>query len=348
MDLDRCLQPDSGYLHDILEQPAALERTLCALQAPALVGRFQSELGGRSFPRIVLTGMGSSCHALHPLHQRLVARGMPAWVVETSELLYVQPELIVPGSLVVAVSQSGRSAETVRLLDTLAGREVAVVGVTNTAGSPLACGAHLSLCTCAGEEFSVSCKTYVAGLLALSWLGDVLCGQSPAGRYDGAAEALAGYLYNWRRHVTFLLDELAGVEDVFYTGRGSSLAAVYTGGLITKESTHVHAEGMSSAAFRHGPLEMVGGRSYVLVFAGQPPVAALNVQLAADITRMGGRGGVVSFGGGEGVFDLPPVAADLAPLLEILPVEMFTLALAALRQRTPGVFELGAKVTTTE
>ena len=117
----------------------------------------------------VLTGMGSSFHALHPLHVRLIGRGIWSTLVETSELIHHQLELLGPGTLLVVVSQSGRSAETVRLLEAKSGSPV--VGVTNTAGSPLATAADATVFTRAGEEASVSCKTYVAALLALAWLG---------------------------------------------------------------------------------------------------------------------------------------------------------------------------------
>ena len=85
-----------------------------------------------------------------------------------------------------------------------------------------------------------------------------------------------------------LLPLLDGIQDIFVTGRGDSLAAAGTGGLILKESTRRHAEGMSAAAFRHGPLEMAGGSVLVLIFEGDESVAPLHRRLAHDIVSGGG------------------------------------------------------------
>ena len=174
------------------------------------------------------------------------------------------------------------------------GREgSALIGVTNTAGSPLAAGADAVLLTYAGEEFSVSCKTYVATLAALRVLGAVWCGGGAGACRAGlvqASGAAAQYLEGWREHVDQLawLMNTADMTQLFLVGRGASLAAVLTGGLILKESTHTAAEGMSSAAFRHGPLEMAGPGTVVLVFGGDGTFHDLTRRLCERYPQVGG------------------------------------------------------------
>lgn len=127
-------------------------------------------MGGRttaSLGRIVLTGMGASYHALYPLHLRLTRQRLPALLWETSELIPVADDLFDSDTLLIAVSQSGRSAETVRLLDRPGCRPL-TIGVTNDGESPLAAKSHVVLPLRAGTECSVSCKTYVASLLVLA------------------------------------------------------------------------------------------------------------------------------------------------------------------------------------
>jgi glucosamine--fructose-6-phosphate aminotransferase (isomerizing) len=142
---------------------------------------------------------------------------------------------------------------------------------------------------------------------------------------------------------------LRGVEHIFLAGRGASLAVCGTGALICKESAHVHAEGMSAAALRHGPLEMLGPGCFGLVFAGDAATHALNFKLYEELLAIGIPAGWVDSGpDSDSPFILPAAPARLRPILEILPVEMMTLALARLRGRTAGVFERGAKVTATE
>lgn len=340
-----------GYLHDILEQPAALEATRLGLEAEFDLGDLPARLARGEFQRIVLTGMGSSYHVQYPLFYALAARGLPAVMIETGELIYHAPGLLAAHSLVVAVSQSGRSAEIVRLLDQVAGRDVTVLGVTNTAGSPLDQRSAARLLTRAGAEATVSCKTYVASLLALRWLAAGLTGAGlEEARLEArlAAQAVHTYLEGWQEKVSALEHELRDISHLFLAGRGPSLAASGTGGLITKESAHVHAEGMSSAALRHGPLEMLGSDCFVLVFGGEDGTRALNARLYAELRASSLPAGWVDFAPESGVFNLPPAPESLRPLLEILPVEMITLALAHLHGHVPGAFTRASKITTTE
>lgn len=344
-------QLTSAYLSDILQQPAALQATDRRFQAGLGLGDIPRRVAAGEFRRIVLTGMGSSYHVLYPLFYSLVRCGLPAMMMETSELLHHAPALLETGTLVVAVSQSGRSAEIVRLLDTAGRRGMAVLGVTNSAGSPLDRLSTACLRTEAGEEATVSCKTYVCSLLALQWLAAALTGATfEAVRLTSAlaADAAQAYLTHWRQHVAGLVEQLAGLEQLFLAGRGSSLAACGTGGLIIKESTHVHAEGMSSAALRHGPFEMLSAKTFVLVFAGEASTRALNAALYEDLRVLGVPAGWVDTSNPGGAFNLPLPDEALRPILEILPVEMITLALARLRGRTAGNFERATKVTTIE
>jgi glucosamine--fructose-6-phosphate aminotransferase (isomerizing) len=290
------------------------------------------------FVRVVLTGMGSSLSALHPLAIRLVEHGITAIVIDTSELVHAMPRLLDPTTLVIAVSQSGRSAEIVRLVEDPRG--ATLLGVTNTADSPLARRANAIVLTHAGEESTVSCKTYVAALVALDFVGDHLCGDRSAAE---AIPTMRAYLERWEEHVAELMSLTLGTRDVFFAGRGESLAAAYTAGLIVKESTRVHAEGMTSAALRHGPLEMAGDHVFALVYEGHSRVAALNAGLVADLRRAGARAELVSASAPRPSLRVPSV-----PVLEILPAQMLSLALAAHAGIEAGRFVHATKVTATE
>jgi glucosamine--fructose-6-phosphate aminotransferase (isomerizing) len=118
--------------------------------------------------------------------------------------------------------------------------------------------------------------------------------------------------------------------------------------LIVKESDHFHAEGMSSAAFRHGPFEMLGSETFVLVFAGDPRTRDLNQRLLDDIHEQKGRAELVDQDASLPCCRIAEHGPSVRQILEILPVEMITLALAVQAGREPGRFELASKVTTTE
>lgn len=338
---------ENAYVRDLLNQPEALRHTLQGLERSGALQSIADRLQRGEFRQIVLTGMGSSLYALHPLLLELVGRGWLASMVETSELAHYLTRALAPETLLIVVSQSGRSAEILRLLERNARRAV-VVGVTNTPASPLAEASDAVVMTRAGSESTVACKTYVASLVVLGWLGGVLTGNDRRELLEAAPGAAASYLEGWEEHVRDARDQMAGVKHLFLAGRGTSLAAAGCGGLIIKEAAHFHAEGMSSAAFRHGPLEMAGSGLFLLVFAGDARTAELNERLAADVTAAGGRAAVVSDRAPAGVFRIPAHPAEIRPILEILPVQMITLALAALTGREPGAFSRATKVTAVE
>jgi glucosamine--fructose-6-phosphate aminotransferase (isomerizing) len=316
---------EGAYLRDILDQPRALDETLAGLAVPKTLHQLAVRLQEGKFKTVVLTGMGSSFHALHPLNIELVNHGFTAMMVETSELLHYRSRLFDPRTLIVAVSQSGQSAEVVRLLEINRGKS-SVIAVTNTPGSPLAERADATILTQAGQEFSVSCKTYVTALMALQWFGAVVCKrdlQRTRQELETAGSAVRDYLGHWKEHVHDLAQMLKGTR-------------------------HLHAEGMSSAAFRHGPFEMLSDETFVLVFAGEHKTRDLNQRLFEDVREERGRAELVSEGAASPSCALPSAPRFIHSILEILPVQMVTLALAAQAGREPGRFELASKVTTKE
>ena len=341
---------EGRYLQDLLDQPRALQDTLETLERPKHLLDLSLRLNRGKFQRIVLTGMGSSFHALHPLNLQLNSHGFTSIMLETSELIHHNARFFDPKTLVIAVSQSGQSAEMIRLPKVNRKRS-AVIAVTNTPDSFLAEHATVALFTHAGREFSVSCKTYVAALMALKWLGDILCqrnARESRRELDHVAPAVTSYLAGWKAHVASLTETLSRTRYLFLVGRGASLAAAGTGALIVKESDHFHAEGMSSAAFRHGPMEMLSEETLVVVFSGDDKTRDLNHGLLADIQKAGGRAELVGETSSLDCFRLADHGRSIRAIVEILPIQMITLALAALSGREPGKFERATKVTTTE
>jgi glucosamine--fructose-6-phosphate aminotransferase (isomerizing) len=337
-----------SYLNDLLDQPRALQATLDSLkQLPPLTSFFNG-LKSDKYRRVILTGMGSSYHGLYPLQLRLFPLPVGIIRLETAELIHYASELIDPANLVVAVSQSGESAEVVQLVELTHGR-VDLIGVTNTTGSALAEQASLAILTCAGEEASVSCKTYISALAALIWLGDQLSGEHT--QFDtlvDTSEKVDQYWSGWPGSVEVLRQRLSGIENLYTLGRGSSLSAACAGALIIKEAARFGAEGMNSAAFRHGPLELVSENTLVIVYQGAGTTAALNAKLAQDIMACGGLVDQVMLGEGSPPFNLPMVSLPALPILEIQFAQMVSLALAELQGFEAGKFLHASKVTSVE
>ncbi len=338
------------YLRDLLDQPAALADTQAMLRTQSFPAEIPQRLAQSGFDRVILTGMGSSLHALQPLRLRLAAAGHAPFLIETSELVHALPGLVTARTLLIIVSQSGASAETVRLLEQ-APSGCYRVGVTNTPGSPLAQSAHAVVYTRAGHEASVACKTYLTALIALDWLGAGLLGEDIGRIHDDLGHlhrTVAGRLEDWAAQVAAWQAEMRGARCLFLAGRGVSLATVGSGGLILKESSHFPAEGLSSAAFRHGPLEMLGPDVALVVLAGAANSIPLNRRLAQDSAKAGGKVVLLDPEAPQPAFKIPEVPDRLLPVVEMLPVQMLSLALAALAGREAGRFEHGSKVTTIE
>lgn len=341
---------EGAYFRDIQDQPKAVADTVAAFEERRDLRALGTLLADGQFRRVVLTGMGSSLHALHPLALQLVSARATPVLVETSELVHYAEGLLDGGSLIIAVSQSGRSAETLRLLDLAEGRAT-VVGVTNDPESPLARRPAHRLLLTAGAEATVSCKTYLATLTGLAWLGGHLSlADLPALRKQlgDAASTLTKWLATLKDRVNAMAADLEGVRDVFIVGRGPSLAAAHTAGLVIKESARVHAEGLSCASFRHGPLEMARPDVLVLVLEGAEPTSALNLKLVEDVRAAGGRAVLIGKSAPAGPFQIPKVPESVRPLFEILPAQVLSLALAARSGVEAGKFEKASKVTATE
>lgn len=344
------------YLSDILSQPDALQKCLSELRHRPALTTARARLSSGHYRRIVLTGMGASHSAAIPLLYRLLRHGFAAHLIETSELVHHLAELIAPDSLIVAVSQSGQSAEIIDLLD-LAGGRADLIAITNDEKSPLAVYSRVFIPLRAGPEYTVSCKTYLNTLAALTALGDDLTGEAAhaAAQLPALSDAPAkieAYLAAWGDHIARLKACMASAENLFLLGRGDSLAAAHTGGLIIKEAARFPAQAMSCAAYRHGPIEITTPATHVVIFAGPLSVRQFNQNLADDIRQFGGAAYLVNAGdsviGAEvlPVFNLPRAPLPAMPLLEILPAQMLSVALADRAGHEAGVFRFAAKVTT--
>lgn len=341
---------EGPYLQDILDQPRAIRDTVATLAHSDKLNDFIGNLSPSSYMQIVLTGMGGSYLILYPLYLTLVELGYPVRMVETSELLHFMSSLLNSWTLLIVASQSGRSGEILRLLKYGADRPT-ILAITNDASAPLAKEADVVALIQAGPEASGACKTTTATLAALTWISGSLSKREFSATYnliEQAAQAAEKYLAHWRDYVASLMPELRGVCHLFITGRGTSLPAAGVGGMLMKETAHFPAEGLGSAAFRHGPFEMLNEECFVLVFAGDAAVKSLNGSLVDDVRRTGAKAELVASDADIRALRLPEVAREIRPIVEMLPLQMVSLALAALTGREAGKFERIEKVTTDE
>ena len=343
------------YLSEILEQPSIIENLVADFESDEISALARDLLDGR-FRRIVLTGMGTSLYSTMPLQMILThATITPVERWEAAHLLHYGAHLIGPDTLLIAVSQSGESAEIVNLLD--AGIQPAhLISVTNGPDNTLAKAAQLLLLTRAGEEATVSTKTYTATLALLHLLGQQLVGKD----VNAAKESLLRVTADMRAMLSnsaAMIDQLGnflGQRDTLaFIGRGYTMATVYTAELITQEASKVFAKGYTGGEFRHGPLELVRDGFCAVIFLGADHTRGLNEKLAAQIAELGAQ--VVLIGPeppeipGK-VLNIPIPTHDPSRLsiLSILPAQLMTIPLARANGFEPAVFTNASKVTRSE
>jgi glucosamine--fructose-6-phosphate aminotransferase (isomerizing) len=337
------------YLRDILSQPASLRAALEHYSTSAM-----EDLNLADFDRIIISGMGSSCYAPYPAFIQLSKQSVPVQLLNAAELLHSLHGLIGSRSLLWLNSQSGRSAELVHLLDHIQSHPPAhLLTFVNDVSSPMGQRADTCIPIRAGEEATVSTKTYT-NMLAVNLLaavqlmgGDV---NSAVEQMKAAADFMESYLANWEARVQELDSKVGEFDELFLIGRGASMSAVWNGSLINKEAAKIAFEGMHAADFRHGPLEIVSEGVTALIFAGSSQTAALNRELAREILSYGGKAiWLDSVSDPEYSTILFPETSDLTrPLVEILPMQMLTLAMAKRKNIEAGKFRHVSKVTDRE
>jgi glutamine---fructose-6-phosphate transaminase (isomerizing) len=351
--------PDQ-FLAEIGAQPEALRRAAEALARQR--GSLSSLREAVREPRdLVFTGMGASYHACYPAINELAGRGIQALLVDTAELLHFRRPMLDPSTVVVAVSQSGESAEIVALAADLRRRRSGplVVSVTNGLDNSLAREARVGLDTGAGPETGPSTMTFGASLVALSGVAHMLLGADPGAAIDRtrataevAAEAAQLLLTGAETRAEELARWHGGRGFTVLLGRGPARAASEMGALILKEAAGIPAEALQAAQFRHGPLELAGPDLAVVVMATEPEALELDLGLAGDVAQTGAAVLVVSRAGEapEGTRAVPTGSVDrtLLPAVSIVPVQLLAWRLAVESGRAPGVLTRATKVTTRE
>ena len=221
------------------------------------------------------------------------------------------------GQLLIAISQSGRSPDIVGTARRARDQGACVVAVVNDPGSPLAHEADYCLHIAAGPEHSVAAtKTFMLSVTAMldfvaTWAGDDRLSKHLS---DIGSQLAASWELDW----SAALAPLTGASSAFIVARGHALGVAQEVALKLKETCSLHAEAISAAEIRHGPMALVGP-GFPVIFLGQSDQSqAATLELAKEFSARGAR--VMQSGLGEPIGTvLPHVDADAAvvPLLQL-------------------------------
>jgi len=335
---------------ELREQPDALR----ALAAYYCGGEGEAQLAAlRGMPAPLLTGMGASYHAALVMAPYFHHLGIHATVVEATELLNYRSDALADAARLVYLSQSGMSGEIAPLVARLS-PETALIGITNDPDSTLARAAAVTLPLHAGTETYVACKTYINSLALLWLLARAVSGAWDSSERDtlaGIADHLAALIAHEPVTATQWLDALADAPRLVFIGSGPHAATARQAAMMAAEWAKQLVLFTSVGAFRHGFIEVIQPGDGVVIFAPPGPSHASAHVLAQELTGYDVHVLLVEHGAMYTPDETPTItgtSADTeyrAPLLDIIPAQLFVHALAAHRGILPG-FRYIAKVTT--
>ncbi len=246
----------------------------------------------RSSRHIVLSGMGASLHACLPLQTYLAVRGVACSVIETSELLHFQSNVLTADTALVLVSRSGESVEAVELLRKVQ-RNCKVVGIINVPGSSVARQATRAILVNSLPDQLVAIQTYTGTVVTLLLLGAAYEQQmdgSPKSDLERTIEVLTRCVPEWYRFSGSWPGFFANNVPMYLLGRGPTMASVQTGALLLQEVAKVPAVPMSVPQFRHGPVEVIHDQFRVIIFGTQRATEDLEDTLGDKILGDGRQG----------------------------------------------------------
>ena len=344
-----------GYPHfmlkEINEQPTAITATVSPrvedgmpdLRIPQLTDEVLRGIG-----TVHLVGCGTAMHAgmVGKAAIETLAR-VPAEVDIASEFRYRDP-ILNPNDLVIIISQSGETSDTLAALKLAKGRGVPVLAIVNVVGSSIARAADYVLYTYAGPEIAVaSTKAYMVQLCVLYLFALRLAyarGRLSAAetrRYTAqllrAPEIIKARLADCNQ-IKYLASRYMNTQSCFFIGRGFDYSLSLEGSLKLKEISYVHSDAYAAGELKHGTISLITDGVPVIALATQKQVYEKTISNAKETRSRGARvllfttkDAVVPEGVADAVVRLDEYEDILMPLQLIVPLQLFAYYMAVLR-----------------
>jgi glucosamine--fructose-6-phosphate aminotransferase (isomerizing) len=345
----------AGFKHfmlkEIFEQPRALEDTLRGRLDRENGDVLTTEIGltdddAREIRRVVLLACGTSHHATVAGRYWIEELAKVPAIAELASEFRGRDAVVGNGDLVIAVSQSGETIDTLMAAKAAKERGAKVLGIVNVNGSAIPRLADASFYTHAGPEIGVASTkcftTQLANLLMFSiWLGRR---RGTLGEAESAAllEGLARvpHLIEERLKPTYeaigeMVREFSTARDVLFLGRGLSYPMALEGALKLKEISYVHAEGYAAGEMKHGPIALLEATVPVIVLMprdGHYERVASNLQEAK--AREAKIIGITTAGDSEAqalcdaVIEVAPTHEILSPFVTVIPLQLYAYCMA--------------------
>jgi glucosamine--fructose-6-phosphate aminotransferase (isomerizing) len=337
-------------LKEIHEQPRvisdALAGRLLPQQADVRLDGF--ELPVADIKKIVIVACGTSWHAAlcgKYMIERLAK--IPVEVDLASEFRYREP-IIEPGTLAIAISQSGETADTMAALKEAKRLGARTLAICNVVGSTIARAADDVIYTHAGPEISVASTKAFTSQLTILVLLSLYFGKRRGVLADDRIRQLIEELSAVPQAMAQLLGQLPAVRiiarrymharDVLYLGRGLGYPVALEGALKLKEISYVHAEGYASGEMKHGPIALVDETLPVVVLALRGPGYEKVLSNLAEVRARGGKIIALATVGDHEIVDMaddvvmvPDVDEIFQPIVACVPLQLLAYHIADLR-----------------
>jgi len=345
-----------GYEHfmlkEIYEQPDSI---LNCLRGRVSREENSVRLGGirehietlRAAKRIIICACGTSWHA-GLVGERLIedlAR-IPVEVEYASEFRYRNP-IIGEGDVVIVISQSGETADTLAALREAKLRGALVMGVCNVVGSSIARETHCGVYTHAGPEIGVaSTKAFTAQVTVLALIALSLGYRRTLS--DAEVKAFIHELYLLPEKVRRILSQnelivqiahtFKDARNFLYLGRGYNFPVALEGALKLKEISYIHAEGYPAAEMKHGPIALIDENMPVVFIATKDAIYHKVISNIEEVRSRKGRVIAIATEGDEAINDLaefvirvPETLDALLPILTVVPLQLLAYHIAVMR-----------------
>ncbi len=339
-------------LKEIFEQPESLRNTmrgrlLFADGSAKLAGLDSNRLELRNLNRIIITACGTSYYA-GMVGEYLIEdlAGVPVEVEYASEFRYRNP-IIKPGTLVLVISQSGETADTLAALREAKTKGATVLGICNAVGSTIARESDGGVYLHAGPEIGVaSTKAFSSQVTVLAMIALLLGRERRVSAEQGIefAQAIADIpkLVEETLRLSPAIREIAqkytDSRNFLYLGRHYNYPVAMEGALKLKEISYIHAEGYPAAEMKHGPIALIDENMPVVVIA---PKDSLFDKVLSNVREIKARGGRIIAVTTEDCTELSKYADDvifvpkvnpmLMPLITCVPLQLFAYHIAVLR-----------------
>lgn len=360
---------DDFMLKEIHEQPRAVRETLRGRFSPrgALVldEMRMSDDEVRAIDKVFVVACGSSFHA------GLVAKyaiehwtRIPVEIDVASEFRYRDPVLDA-NTLVVGISQSGETADTLAAVRYAKRQGAKVIAITNLVGSSITREADAVLYTHAGPEIGVAATKTLTTQMAALWLLALWIAQTTGTMYPQEVRTMIGHLQQLPDQIASVIADDSNIRNIaekfcdaptfLFIGRGVGYPVAMEGALKLKEISYLHAEGFAAGEMKHGPIALLEEGVPVVAVASKSHV---HTKLLSNVEEAKARGAKIIAVSNEGdeevraladeVMEVPPTMQLLSAALDVLPLQLLAYHVAKLRGTEPDKPRNLAKSVTVE